>query len=369
LEALQRSTLTGPASAHDIQAVDNIMALALQPDILAALRRRQDMHEAVRDVATRYAFHQLLMEGVNLGELDTLSRALIRRVFELIDKRARQIARQRGENPLDVESGLQLSICKCLARYVPRKPMGAHIQWKLEHYESAVSRAMRQIKYLVTRPDVTSPFIDHILDTKASPLIKGQLLKLARGGGLRGINYAEVIRFFAQPDTVAFVKRFAATVQTARTFYTEVEYADIPWRGRRRLPKGRRQGYLDAALAELERPTDIWLDQLEDAGNSDHSSRHEHILDAEAYRRAESWTNLLHREPFEVWLTRQALAAQPQDPLWQVGRWLYLEGRSPLAIIAQGLADAATVATLQAQVATLRADPDIWQMWLATCMT
>ena len=366
LEALQHQALTGPPPAQDARAVASIVALALQPEVFAALQQRRDFQEAVRDIATRYAFQRLLSEGVALGELNELSQALIYRTFDVIEKRARQVARKRGENPLDVEPDLLLSISKSLARYVPRKPMGGHIQWKLEHYESAVSRVMRQVKHLVTRPEVTEAFVDYVLDAAAPPVLKAQLLQLARGGGLRGMNYKETIRFFARSETVAFVKSFATMVQTARTLYAEVEYADIPWRGKRKLPRERRQGYLDAALAELERPTEIWLDQQGDDNDADGASRHECIPDAEAYRQQESWGNLLHRESFEVWLTRQALAARPNDPLWQVGRWLYLEAVAPAAVVERGLADAATVAALQARVAILHADPDIWQTWLAT---
>lgn len=368
LEALQHQALTNPATAQDARAVAASVALALQPAVFAALQQRRDFQEAVRDIATRYAFHRLLIEGVALGELDGLSRALIRRVFDVIEKRARQVARKRGENPLDVEPDLLLSISKSLARYVPRKPMGGHIQWKLEHYESAVSRAMRQVKHLVTRPEVTEAFVDYVLDAEAPPMLKAQLLQLARGGGLRGMNYAETIHFFARPETVSFVKSFAATIQTAHTLYAEVEYADIPWRGKRQLPRDRRQGYLDMALAELERPTEVWLDRQGDDDDADNASRHECIPDAEAHRQQESWGNLLHREPFEVWLTRQALAARPDDPLWQVGRWLYLEAVAPAAVVERGLADAATVVALQTRVATLHADPEVWQTWLETRM-
>ncbi|MEA3397493.1 MAG: hypothetical protein U9R05_08530, partial [Chloroflexota bacterium] len=218
----------------------------------------------------------------------------------------------------------------------------------------------------VTRPEVTEAFVDYVLDAAAPPVLKAQLLQLARGGGLRGMNYEATIRFFARPGTVAFVKGFAALIQTARTLYAEVEYADLPWRGKRKLPRDRRQGYLDTALAELERPTEVWLDRQGDDAGTSGASRHERIPDAEAYRQQESWGNLLHRESFEVWLTRQALAARPDDPLWQVGRWLYLEAVPPAAVVKRGLADAATVAAFQARVATLHADHNVWQTWLAT---
>jgi hypothetical protein len=39
-----------------------------------------------------------------------------------------------------------LGLCKSLIRYTPRKPMGAHISWKLNHYESAVHPALFQTR-------------------------------------------------------------------------------------------------------------------------------------------------------------------------------------------------------------------------------
>ncbi len=371
LEALQRQSGVNPEAATERRAVEAITALALQPTLLAALQQRRDRREAIRDVATRYAFAALMEGGKALGELDALSQALVHRALDVIEKRAHQIERRRGENPLDVDPGLLLGICKSLSRYDCRKPMGGHIQWKLEHYESAVSRAMRQIKHLVTRPEVTEAFVDFVLDAAAPDVLKAQWLQLARGGGLTGVDYAETIRFFARPETAAFVKGFAATVQTARTLYAEVEYAEVVWGGKRKLSARRSQGYLETALAELERPDEVWLDGGNDGEEDEadeRTGRHEVIADTEELRQREGWSNLLHREPFEVWLTRQALEARPDDVLWQAGGWLYLEGLQPEAVAAQGLADAKTVAAVQARMATLRADPDVWQTWMATML-
>ncbi len=371
LEALQRQIGVNPVDTAERRAVEALTALALQPTLLAALEQRRDRREAIRDVATRYAFAALLEGGKALGELDALSQALVHRALDVIEKRARQVERRRGENPLDVDPGLLLGTCKSLARYDCRKPMGGHIQWKLEHYESAVSRAMRQIKHLVTRPEVTEAFVDYVLDAAAPDALKAHWLQLARGGDLTGVDYAETIRFFAQAETVTFVKRFAATVQTARTLYAEVEYVDVVWDGKRKLPVKRTQGYLETALSELERPNEVWLDGGDDGEEgeaNERAGRHEVIADGEDLRQREAWGNLLHREPFEVWITRQALEARPDDALWQAGGWLYLDGLRPEAAVAQGLADAETVAAVQARVAMLRADPDVWQAWMATML-
>jgi hypothetical protein len=264
-EALRRAvTSLGRQLAGDdgvsAAVIDAVVALGQQPEILSALRQRRDPEEAVRDLCTRHAFAALMVAGQPFYTLDSMSQALIQHTLQRIYQRAAQVARCSGEDPLDEDPGLLLSICKCLSRYVPRRPMGAHISWKLRHYEGAVSRAMRQIENLVKRPEVSEPFVAHVLTTDLPQVFKAQLLQLARGGGRSGLDYATVIRFFALPATVTFVKRFAGTVQTARTLYDEEEYWQVTWRGRRRLPAKRRQGYLEAALASLERPHEVSLD-------------------------------------------------------------------------------------------------------------
>lgn len=370
LEALQHRVGAPDESARECRTVEAIVALTRQPKIAAALRGRRDRREAVRDLATRYAFHRLMYEGASMGELDTLSRALIRRALDVIHKRARQVEHRRGDNPLDVDSGLLLSLCKSLGRYVPHKPMGSHIQWKLEHCESAVSRAMRQIKHLLTRPEVTELFVGFLLDelsaSVAGPELKAQLLQVARGGGLRGIDYEAIIRFFAHPEVVAFVKRFAETVQTARTLYAEEEYAAIAWRGRRRLPRGRRQGYLDVALAEMERPHNFRLDGYDDAGEGT-DGRHELLGQAPVPPAAER-SRRLRGESFEAWVTRCALEARPEDPLWQVAQWLYVEGLPNEEVVARGLAERKTVDAVREYLAALRADEEVWHLWMATTL-
>jgi hypothetical protein len=248
--------------------------------------------------------------------------------------------------------------------------MGSHLQWKLEHCESAVSRAMRQIKHLLTRPEVTEPFVGFLLDelsaSVAGPELKAQLLQVARGGGLRGIDYEATIRFFAHPEVVAFVKRFAETVQTARTLYVEEEYVEIAWKGRRRLPRGRRQGYLDEALAEVERPHNFRLDGYDDA-DEDTDGRHELLGRAPVSPAAER-SRRLRGENFEAWVTCCALEARPEDPLWQVAQWLYIEGLSNEEVVARGLAERKMVEAVREYLAALRADENVWHLWMATTL-
>jgi len=241
-------------------AADALVELGLRPKVFEALCQRRDPQEAVRDLATRYAFAQLMIENRRFQDLDPLSRMMIRHTLDVIYKRAFQVAERTGEDPLDEDPGLLISICKCLSHYVPRKPLRAHITWKLRHYEGAVSRAMRQIENLVRRPEVTKSFAALVIEASLPDTFKAQLLQMARGGGRAGLDYGAVIRFFARSSTVSWVKRWADTVQTARTLYCEEEYEGIPWRGPRRLPRRRRQGYLEAALASLARRDEVSLD-------------------------------------------------------------------------------------------------------------
>ena len=230
-----------------------VLQLARRPEIHAALCERQDYAQAVRDLATRCAFERLMIEGKPAHSLGPLYQALIQSTLDTIYKRAERLAGWMGENPLDEDQDLLLSLCRSLSRYIPRRPIGAFISWKLKRYEGAVSRAMRQVQHLVTRPEVTEPFVAFVLDARLPDEFKGELLNLARGAGRSGMNCEATMRFFALPGTLAFVKRFAGTVQTARTLYAEEEYEGIRWEGKRKLPDNRRQGYIDKALDQLER--------------------------------------------------------------------------------------------------------------------
>lgn len=358
VEALQRQACRdGDRDGdRDERAVGDIVRLGLRPEIQAALRGRRDAPEAVRDLATRYAFEALMTQGRAFHELDAMSQALIQRTLDIIYKRAAQVTKRAGEDPLDEEPGLLLSICKCLSRYVPKRPMGAHISWKLQHYESAVSRAMRQIENLIRRPEVTEQFAAYILDAAIPDVFKAQLLQLARGGGREGVNYEAVIRFFTLPATVEFVKGFAGKVQTARTLYAEDEYHGMAWQGQRRLPIERRQGYLEAALAQFERQQEVSLD-------TDDFDLHD-VVGARP-----TWsTDAMRSESFEVWITRRALEARPDDPLWQAGEHLFVKGLPLDEIVARGLADRETLAAAQERMESLRADPDMWRAWMAETM-
>ena len=310
-----------------------IIDLACQPDIWAALQNRRDPQEAMGDVATRYAFSQLMVEKRDYRELDDLSRQLIHERLDNIHRRAANLALRRGEDPLIVEPGLLFKICEHLANYVPIKPMGVYIHGELNRPENEVMRAMRQIKNLVTHERVREAFIAFMLDASADDELKGQLLQMARSGRLSGVNYEATIIFFAQPETMAFVLRFADRVQTARTLYCQEAYRcnvpadgllsdpvfrrlmiahleeapldaglrrrivhelqqpepcldtesmeqllelptirsfvenyaqdceELPWRGRR-LPKGVRRGYVEAALATIRDQQVYPLDTL-----------------------------------------------------------------------------------------------------------
>ena len=256
LRLLYAAAGTSPPTPDDYRAVNAIVQLARQPQIQQALQQRGDAPEAaLRDVATRYAFDQLQTQHKVLCDLDILSRAMIHHTIDLIYKHAGEIRRRVGEDPLDADPKLWAYFCKVAARYVPRIPLGAFILGKLRRYEGAVSRAMRQIKTLVTHPQITGAFCEYVLDAPVSDILKAYLLQVARGGGLHGVNYAEVIRFFAAPETVNFVKQFAATVQTAYTLYSRNEYCDVVWQGRK-LRADVRWGYLEAALAQIQ-PTEV----------------------------------------------------------------------------------------------------------------
>lgn len=361
VELLQRRAL-GHGVAVPAAVVDAIVRLGLQPDVQAALRGRNDPEEAVRDLATRYAFQALMVDGQSFDALDPLSQALISRTLDLIYKRARQVAEHSGEDPLDEDLGLLLSICKSLAHYVPKKPMGAHISWKLRHYEGAVSRAMRQIENLVRYPEVTEAFVAYVLDAPVPDVLKAHLLQLARGGGRSGVEPEAVIRFFALPATVAFVRRFASSVQTARTLYDAEEYAGLPWQGRRRLPAGHRQGYLEAALARCERRNEVSLD-------TEDYDLHDLARPARATELSTSpQPEALRRESFERWLTRRALDERPEDRLWQTAGQLYVHGLTADEIVARGLAGEEEVTAARQRVEALCANTDVWQVWLAATL-
>jgi hypothetical protein len=355
---MQRAALnTSKPTLADERAIEAIVKLTQRPKIRQALRQRRDSQEAaLRDVATRYAFDQLLNQQRAVYELDALSRARVHHTIELIYQYADEVKRRAGEDPLDAEPKLWTYLCKKAAHYVPHIPLGAFILGKLRRYEGAVSRAMRQIKTLVTHRKITADFCKYVLDAPIPAILKAQLLQIARGGGLRDVNYPDIIRFFADPETVAFVKRYAHIVQTAYTLYAKSEYNGVVWEGRK-LRKDVRWGYLEAALAQIQ-PAEV--ESLDDDAVFDL-----HTIVGETQ---DNDLGYLHREPFEVWIVRCALEHRPDDPLWQAARWYYLEHMRASAIIAQGLSDPDTLAAAQARIEELRANMDIWHLWMQSTL-
>lgn len=374
---------SGPATGSDMQRAAHaaIVRQSEHADVQAALCERWDVDVAIADLATGYAFARLMLEGLPFFKLDPLSRTLIQRTLKQIYARAERLEVSFGENPLDEDPGLLLSLCHSLANYVPRKPMASHIAWKLAHYEGAVSRAMRQIENLVRTPAVTASFVAFVLDAELPAEIrqrteelsadgvanfKARLVLLARGGGRRGLDPVATIRFFALPATVAFIKGFAATVQPARTLYAEEEYAALTWAGKRSLPRKRRQGYLEAALWQLERQQqaksgtlDLEPDELDDPDAAP-------AADPAAQ---EMLTTALRDRSFERWVVETALERRPADPFWRAAELLYVRRLTMAEIFAAGLADAATLEAVVARLAELRADDDLWQSWLEATLS
>lgn len=369
------------ADPHLLRALGEIVCLGQQPDMLAALRTRQDPDEAIADLATGHAFARLMQDGLPFQQLGPLAQALIQRTLTQIYARAERLERSFGENPLDEDSGLLLSLCRSLAGYVPRKPLAGHIAWKLAHYEGAVSRAMRQIENLTRDPLVTEAFVAFVLAAELPEEIrrrveetgadgvaafKARLALLARGGGRRGLDPVATIRFFALPATVAFVKGFATTLQPARTLYADEEYTALAWAGKRALPHQRRQGYLEAALWQLERQQqaksgtlDLEPDELDDPDAAP-------ATDPAAQ---EMLAKTLRDRSFERWVVETALEQRPADPFWRAAALRYVRRLTTAEILAAGLADAATLEAVAARLAELRADDDLWQSWLEATLS
>ncbi len=362
--------------ARLLRALSEIVRLGMQPEIQAALRGRGDLDEAIRDLATRYAFGQLMTEDQPYETLDALAQALIQRTLTQVYAHAGRLEASFGENPLDEDPGLLLSLCRTVAGYVPHKPIGGHIAWKLAHYEGAVSRAMRQIENLVCTPAVTEGFVALVLAAELPETIrqrveetgadgvavfKARLALLARGGGRRGLDPVATIRFFALPATVAFVKGFAATVQPARTLYTEEEYSILPWAGKRALPRQRRQGYLEAALWQLERQQQAKGGVLPPDGDELEEADDPALADPAAPAHLAA---ALRSRSFERWVVETALEHRPDDPFWRAAELRYVRRLSTAEILRTGLADGATLEAVAARMAALRADDDLWQSWL-----
>ena len=169
------------------------------------------------------------------------------------------------------------------------------------------------------------------------------------------------IRFFALPATVAFVKRFAGALQPARTLYAEEEYAGWPWAGKRALPRQRRQGYLEAALWQLERQQQAKSGTV--ALDPDETDEPEDTAAADPAAQ-ELLGRALRSRSFERWVVETALEHRPDDPLWRAGELLYVRRLTTAEILRAGLADEATLEAVAARMEALRADDDLWQSWL-----
>ncbi len=363
--------------ARQMRAISAIVHLGAQPALQAALRGRADLDEATRDLATRYAFERLMTAGEPYETLDPLSQRLIQRTLTRLYAQAERQESSFGENPLDEDPGLLLSLCRSVAGYVPHKPLGGHLTWKLAHYEGAVSRAMRQIENLVRTPAVTEAFVAFVLAAElpeelrvrveetgadGAAAFKARLALLARGGGRSGLDPVATIRFFALPATVAFVKGFAATVQPARTLYAEEEYAALPWAGKRALPREHRQGYLEAALWQLERQQQAKSGTL--PPDPDESDEADDPAQADPAAQVPLAAALRSRT-FERWVVETALEHRPDDPFWRAAALRYVRRLTTAEILRTGLADEPTLEAVAARLAELRADDDLWQSWLA----
>jgi hypothetical protein len=356
VETLYRR-LAGQSDGHkEATVVDAIVHLGLQPEILEALQERWDPDEAVRELGIRHAFEALIVRGHPMYRLDPMSRALIDQTLDLIRRRAEGVARRIGENPLEEDPALLYKLCETASRWVPRKPLGYYITWKLQRYEGKASRAMRQIENLAKHPQVTEAFVAYVLEADAKDDLKAYLLRMARGGGREGVDVRETIRFFARPETVAFVKCFAGTVQTARTLYAEEEYAEIAWQGKRKLPANRRQGYLEAALARIDPAKHESLEELEAKGRLPEAS-------------AEPEALALRTASFERWVTEHAVGVEPEDPLWQAAALRFIRGLSPAEILALGLATDEAIEAAHERIESLRANPDVWEAWMEATLT
>ena len=328
-QAVPVTVLTAGARPRDDgrsrqEQIERLMRLAKEPEVWAALQGRTDLHEAVRDLATRDAFHQVMLEGRSSFELDDLSRAMLQRTLQMIYRYAEYLSHVHGENPLDADPGLLPSLGKTLAKYVPHKPMSWYIRKKkMPRPDSAVSRVMAQIEHLVEHKDVRESFIafvqqvalprafisllarraterrvaaeqapadrarakqpvpseekdvdpmpteevgEEASDWPVATLVaefKAQMVQMARTGLRGGVDVEVTIHFFALPKTVAWVKTIAERVETARTLYAEEEYAGVPWRRKRALRAERpRQGLFEQALAQLQRQRQVSLDHM-----------------------------------------------------------------------------------------------------------
>lgn len=371
---LQRE-LTG---SENQQASEAILAFASQPAIWDALCQRPDRHVAVQDLIVRRAFEMLYSQKRSIHDLDLLSQHLVTHTLDLIERLAEEAGQRYGLNPLEADDRLLFELGEQISRHTLHKSLAAHIRFRLSRPEDPVREFMQKFQYLVTQPEVSEAFVafaatvrlprgfvaqlrrlatdDDALkpDERLAAEFRARLQATARGDkGLAPAPEA-VVRFFALPETVAFVKGFAHCRQTARALYAAEEYEDIPWQGKRRLQCTLRQGFLERALDQV---VSRHLDSL-DAGEGD---RHELIGVAED----ESLPDIRLGDSLAEWITRTALGVAPEDPLWRASKLLFVDKLAPETITRQRLASTEALASAQAQMQALLANPAVQQAWHA----
>ncbi len=364
------------------RVTDALVAYATQPALWAALCGRSDRQAAVRDVVVRRGLELVYTCGEQA--LDELSRTLVTHTLALIQTRAEAEAQRHGLDPLDADDRLLIELTEQLAQHTLRKPLLAHIHFRLRRPEDPVREFMQKVQYLVARTALSEPFVAFVqtvplpaefraclrelasgadaqkTDDRLAAEFRARLLALARGAKESEVRLhpEAVVRFFALPATVEFVKSFADRVQTARALYAADDYADIAWHGHRKPQCTMRSGFLDRALAQIEARYHLALD----SGDSD---RHELTADQAT---VDDPTERLPLEPttsLPAWITRTALGAAPDDPVWRANKLLFVDGLSPETILAGRLASPEALNEAQVRMQALVANPQVMEAWEA----
>jgi hypothetical protein len=375
-------TAHGPgAAAHGVDRalLADLTAWARQPQMRDALDGRKDPAVALRDLAAGYAFKRLYADRVPFEALPAPLRRLVRQTLDTVHRRADAWARVFGEHPFDEDPNNLAKLCEELAGFVPRRPLAVHIDTKIRHYESAVSRAMRQIEYLAQRAEVRDAFVAFVLalelprdlrerleevgGANGVALFKARLALMARKGGRKDLDPVATIRLFALPETIAFVMRYAGALETARSLYADEEAADVPWTGKRQPRRNRRTGYIEAALMQLDR-SQRSLGQVEPDEDDDEAAPALPSLARLADPRAEAaFAAALRSRTFEQWVVETALEAAPDDPRWRTAEALFVRHLTGAEIVAAGLANERGIADARAAVNALRANQEVWDAW------
>ena len=117
-------------------------------------------------------------------------------------------------------------------------------------------------------------------------------------------------------------------------------------------------GLEDRALAQIEARHYLTLD----SGDSD---RHELTADQAT---VDDPTERLPLEPttsLPAWITRTALGAAPDDPVWRTNKLLFVDGLSPETILADSLASPEALNEAQVRMQALVANPQVMEAWEA----